>query len=130
MAKRNDKMSLGAFLLFTGHHVAAWRHPSASDSDTLADFASFARIAEDAKFDAVFVGTSKTIADEMERWLVERGSDRFNVMFPYLPEGLDDFVDKVMPELQRRGIFRKDYAGPTLRENLGLRRPANRFFAG
>jgi len=49
-------------------------------------------------------------------------------MFPYLPEGLDDFVDRVVPELQRRGIFRSDYEGTTLRENLGLPRPANRHF--
>ena len=49
-------------------------------------------------------------------------------MFPYLPEGLDDFVDRVVPELQRRGIFRSEYEGTTLRENLGLPRPANRNF--
>jgi FMN-dependent oxidoreductase (nitrilotriacetate monooxygenase family) len=77
-----------------------------------------------------FVGTPKTIADEMEEWLVGEGSDGFNVMFPYLPEGLDDFVDKVVPELQRRGIFRREYEGATLRENLGLPRPKNRFFRG
>lgn len=76
-----------------------------------------------------FVGTPKTIADEMEQWLVERGSDGFNVMFPYLPEGLDDFVDKVVPELQRRGLFRREYQGPTLRDQLGLPRPVNRHFA-
>ena len=77
-----------------------------------------------------FVGTPKTIADEMEEWLSSEGSDGFNVMFPYLPGGLDDFVDQVVPELQRRGIFRREYEGTTLRENLGLRRPANRFFGG
>lgn len=75
-----------------------------------------------------FVGTPQTIADEMQQWLEEEGSDGFNVMFPYLPEGLDDFVEKVVPELQRRGIFRTEYEGRTLRENLGLQRPANRFF--
>jgi FMN-dependent oxidoreductase (nitrilotriacetate monooxygenase family) len=75
-----------------------------------------------------FVGTPQTIADEMEAWLVGEGSDGFNVMFPYLPGGLLDFVDKVVPELQRRGIFRRQYEGPTLRENLGLPRPPNRFF--
>lgn len=75
-----------------------------------------------------FVGTPQTIADEMEKWLFEEGSDGFNIMFPYLPEGLNDFVDQVVPELQRRGIFRKEYEGNTLRENLGLARPANRFF--
>lgn len=77
-----------------------------------------------------FVGTPATIADAMEQWLVERGSDGFNVMFPYLPDGLDDFVDKVVPELQRRGLFRTEYAGTTLRDHLGLPRPENRFFAG
>ncbi|HEY1943446.1 MAG TPA: LLM class flavin-dependent oxidoreductase [Roseiarcus sp.] len=75
-----------------------------------------------------FVGTPATIADSMEEWLVGEGCDGFNVMFPYLPEGLDDFVDKVVPELQRRGLFRREYEGRTLRENLGLPRPANRFF--
>jgi alkanesulfonate monooxygenase len=76
-----------------------------------------------------FVGSAKTIADAMEEWLVTEGSDGFNVMFPSLPQGLDDFADKVVPELQRRGIFRKEYAGTTLRDHLGLPRPANRFFA-
>jgi alkanesulfonate monooxygenase len=75
-----------------------------------------------------FVGTPKRIADQMEQWLVEEGSDGFNVMFPFLPAGLDDFVDKVVPELQRRGIFRTEYEGATLRENLGLPRPENRLF--
>ncbi|WP_028225537.1 LLM class flavin-dependent oxidoreductase [Paraburkholderia ferrariae] len=74
------------------------------------------------------VGTAKSIADEMEQWLVEEGSDGFNIMFPFLPQGLDDFTAKVVPELQRRGIFRREYTGSTLREHLGLPRPANRFF--
>ena len=76
-----------------------------------------------------FVGTAETIADGMEAWLTGEACDGFNVMFPYLPEGLDDFVDRVVPELQRRGIFRTQYEGKTLRETLGLPRPANRFFA-
>ena len=74
------------------------------------------------------VGTPTTIADEMEEWLATEGSDGFTVMFPYLPGGLDDFVERVVPELQRRGLFRRDYEGATLRENLGLPRPKNRFF--
>jgi alkanesulfonate monooxygenase len=74
------------------------------------------------------VGTPDSIADQMAEWLASEGCDGFNVMFPYLPEGLDDFVDRVVPELQRRGIFRREYEGRTLRENLGLPRPANRFF--
>ena len=75
-----------------------------------------------------FVGTASSIADEMEEWLTARGSDGFNIMFPWLPGGLDEFVAVVVPELQRRGLFRREYEGSTLRENLGLPRPANRFF--
>lgn len=74
------------------------------------------------------LGTPKMIADQMEEWLVTRGSDGFTLQFPYLPQGLDDFVDRVVPELQRRGLFRRDYEGATLRENLGLPRPENRYF--
>lgn len=76
------------------------------------------------------VGTPRSIADQMEEWLETGASDGFNIMFPYLPEGLDDFVDYVVPELQRRGLFRTEYEGKTLRENLGLPRPGNRFFGG
>ena len=76
-----------------------------------------------------FAGTPQTIADAMEEWLQSGGSDGFNVMFPYLPQGLDDFVDRVVPELQRRGLFRREYPGTTLRDTLGLPRPRNRFFA-
>jgi len=75
------------------------------------------------------IGTPATIADKMEEWFSTEACDGFNVMFPYVPEGLDDFVDRVIPELQRRGVFRKEYEGTTLRENLGLPRPENRFFA-
>ncbi|WP_240046664.1 LLM class flavin-dependent oxidoreductase [Paracraurococcus ruber] len=76
------------------------------------------------------VGTPAMIADEMQEWLETEACDGFNVMFPYLPQGLEEFVDRVVPELQRRGIFRRDYEGTTLRENLGLPRPGNRFFEG
>jgi len=75
------------------------------------------------------VGTPKTIADEMEEWLFSEGCDGFTVMFPYLPGALDDFVERVIPELQGRGLFRRDYEGTTLREHLGLPRPHNRFFS-
>jgi alkanesulfonate monooxygenase len=72
------------------------------------------------------MGTPKMIADQMEEWLMTEASDGFNVMFPYLPGGLDDFVNKVVPELQRRGLFRTEYPGTTLRDTLGLPRPATR----
>lgn len=75
------------------------------------------------------VGTANAIADQMEEWLHGEACDGFNIMFPYLPGGLDDFVEQVVPELQRRGLFRTEYEGRTLRENLGLPRPGNRFFS-
>jgi alkanesulfonate monooxygenase len=75
------------------------------------------------------MGTPGDIADQMQEWLEQRGCDGFNIMFPFLPEGLDDFVERVVPELQRRGIFRTEYEGATLRDNLGLPRVPNRFFS-
>ncbi|MEE2760798.1 MAG: LLM class flavin-dependent oxidoreductase [Pseudomonadota bacterium] len=74
------------------------------------------------------LGTPEMIADEMEEWLITEASDGFTVMFPYLPGGLDDFVEKVVPLLQDRGLFRRAYKGKTLRENMGLPRPENQFF--
>lgn len=74
------------------------------------------------------VGTAAEIADTMQDWLETEASDGFNIMFPTVPAGLDDFVDLVVPELQRRGIFRTAYEGSTLRDHLGLQRPANQFF--
>jgi alkanesulfonate monooxygenase len=69
------------------------------------------------------IGTPETIADALEDWFVNCGADGFNVMPPYLPDGLTDFVDLVIPELQRRGLFRREYQGHTLRDHLGLARP-------
>src|SRR5262249_62088080 len=76
------------------------------------------------------VGTPATIADEMEQWLTTEGSDGFTIMFPYLPGGPDDFVERVVPELQRRGLFRREYGSTAPRRNLGLAPPANRIFCG
>lgn len=66
------------------------------------------------------VGTPDSIADEMERWLREGGADGFNLMPPALPGSIEDFVEYVVPVLQKRGLFRKGYTGRTLREHLGL----------
>ena len=74
------------------------------------------------------VGTPAAIADTMQAWLEGEACDGFNVMFPTVPAGLDDFVDLVVPELQLRGLFRRDYEGTTLRDHFGLPRPENRFF--
>ncbi|MFB8783200.1 LLM class flavin-dependent oxidoreductase [Streptomyces albogriseolus] len=67
----------------------------------------------------VVAGTPEQIADHMESWFTGRGADGFNIDFPYLPGSADDFVDHVIPELQRRGLYRTSYEGGTLRENLG-----------
>ncbi len=75
------------------------------------------------------MGAAHSIADQMQQWLEEEGSDGFNVMFAWLPGGLDAFVDKAVPQLQARGMFRREHEGSTLRENLGLPRPGDRFFS-
>lgn len=66
------------------------------------------------------VGTPESIADEIELWLDEGGADGFNLMPPSSPYGVRDFVEHVVPELQRRGRFRTEYEGSTLRKHLGL----------
>jgi N-acetyl-S-(2-succino)cysteine monooxygenase len=76
---------------------------------------------------ATFCGTALQVADHMEAWVEAGACDGFMISFLALPSSLRDFVDKVVPELQRRGLFRTDYAGRTLRDHLGLRRPENRY---
>lgn len=73
------------------------------------------------------VGTPATIADTLQEWFENEAADGFNILPPWLPTGLNDFVDLVIPELQRRGLFRTEYEGRTLRENLGLPFPQNRW---
>ena len=75
---------------------------------------------------ALSIGTPSQVADEMEHWFKDGAADGFNVMPAWLPGSLKDFVDLVIPELQRRGLFRTEYEAMTLRENLGLPRPINR----
>lgn len=77
----------------------------------------------------VIRGTPAQIADVMEEWFEKEACDGFNVMPPFLPGSLNDFVDLVIPELQRRGLFRTEYTGRTFREHLGLPRPASRYAA-
>ncbi|OJU28418.1 MAG: nitrilotriacetate monooxygenase [Alphaproteobacteria bacterium 64-6] len=80
----------------------------------------------------LLVGSPAQIADEFEEWFVKRGADGFNILPALVPTGLNDIVNLLIPELQRRGLFRRAYEGRTLRENLGLRKPSNgwRFAAG
>lgn len=74
-----------------------------------------------------FIGSPSTVADLMEKWVAEKGADGFIVMPAYSFDGPDLFLTQVVPELQRRGAFRRDYSGTTLREHLGLSVPANRY---
>ncbi len=69
------------------------------------------------------IGTPQQVADEMEAWFQGYGADGFNVMPATIPGGLVDFAEMVVPELQKRGVFRTEYCGLTLREHLGLKRP-------
>lgn len=71
----------------------------------------------------VFKGNPVQIADQMEEWYRDKAADGFNIGIPVLPKSLNDFVDLVVPELQRRGLFRKEYPGKTLRDTLGLSVP-------
>jgi alkanesulfonate monooxygenase len=73
----------------------------------------------------ILVGTPKYIADQIEEWFVEKAADGFNMKPATIPDSLDDFINQVVPLLQKRGIFRTEYTGQTLRENLGLLRPPN-----
>jgi alkanesulfonate monooxygenase len=76
-----------------------------------------------ARGKSVVVGSAAQVADHMQHWFENGAADGFNIMPPFLPGALNDFVDLVIPELQERGLFRTAYAGTTLREHLGLARP-------
>ncbi len=73
------------------------------------------------------VGTPAQVADQMQDWYDNFGADGFNIMAPIVPTGLTDFIALVIPELRRRGLFRTEYEGRILRENLGLRVPPDGF---
>jgi FMN-dependent oxidoreductase (nitrilotriacetate monooxygenase family) len=75
------------------------------------------------------IGTATDIADVMQDWFEHDACDGFNITPTHLPDGCEDFVEMMTPELQRRGLFRTEYEGRTLRENLGLKRPVNRYAA-
>jgi alkanesulfonate monooxygenase SsuD/methylene tetrahydromethanopterin reductase-like flavin-dependent oxidoreductase (luciferase family) len=72
----------------------------------------------------VLCGSAERIADTLEEWFQNGAADGFNIMPPFYPDGLNAFVDTVIPLLQERGLFRTEYTGTTLRDHLGLERPA------
>ncbi len=73
------------------------------------------------------LGSTRTIADDLEQWISTAACDGFVFMSPFMLAGLEEFVTHVVPELQRRGLYPTAYDGPTLRDKLGLARPANRY---
>lgn len=73
------------------------------------------------------IGTPEQVVNELQNWFENEAADGFNILPPTSPAGLNDFVNLIVPELQRRGLFRTEYEGSTLRENLGLRRPENQY---
>ena len=74
-----------------------------------------------------FSGDGKEVADRMQEWFEAKACDGFMVQDSYVPGGFEDFTRLVTPELQNRGLFRREYEGATLRENLGLTRPSDDF---
>lgn len=75
----------------------------------------------------IIFGSPAQIADQLIEWVEKEAADGFNLMPPYFPHSFNNFVDLVVPELQKRGVFRKDYTGTTLREHLGLKRVPSRY---
>ncbi|MFI6368383.1 LLM class flavin-dependent oxidoreductase [Nocardia sp. NPDC050630] len=75
----------------------------------------------------VFAGTPEQVADTIEEWFRNGAADGFNIMPPYYPGGLEVFAEQVVPILQRRGLFRTEYTGTTLRDHFGLPRPQSRY---
>jgi alkanesulfonate monooxygenase SsuD/methylene tetrahydromethanopterin reductase-like flavin-dependent oxidoreductase (luciferase family) len=73
------------------------------------------------------VGSPVQVADVMQEWFEAGACDGFTLLFPFYPKPLEDFVRLVVPELQRRGIYRAAYEGRMLRENLGMPVPPSRF---
>ncbi len=80
-----------------------------------------------ARGHGVVRGTPGEIADYLQQWFEAEAADGFNIMPPWFPTQFDLFVDTVVPELQRRGLFRREYEGTTLRDHLGIARPPSRY---
>ena len=123
MTAANDaerQLHLGVFALATGHHADGWRMPGAlARADDFPALLSIARFAERAKLDFVFFADAPSSAPE--------GPPGFMLTPASFPGELEVFCDLVVPELRRRGLFRTDDAGTTLRSHFGLPVPRNRF---
>ena len=80
-----------------------------------------------AKHHWTLIGSVQQVADQLEEWFLNGAADGFNLLASDVPHAIADITGMLVPELQRRGLFRREYEGPTLRDNLGLQRPANQF---
>jgi len=80
-----------------------------------------------AKHHWTLIGSVQQVADQLEEWFLNEAADGFNLLASDVPHAIADITGMLVPELQRRGLFRREYEGPTLRDNLGLERPANQF---
>ena len=95
---------------------------SGKANPTVRDFVTFSGRGTTREF-PIFTGTPTEVADQMEEWFTGRACDGFVLAASQIPGSFEDFARLVVPELQRRGLYHQDYAGETLRENLGLERP-------
>ncbi|AYD03778.1 LLM class flavin-dependent oxidoreductase [Neorhizobium sp. NCHU2750] len=111
----------------SNHHTVYFNQISSliQEGKTLREIATTYR-----RGNRVMRGTAKQVADFMEQWVEAGCGDGFMLPMSDYPGNLDDYVDKVIPILQERGSYKTEYSGATLRENLGLDRPANRYAAG
>jgi alkanesulfonate monooxygenase SsuD/methylene tetrahydromethanopterin reductase-like flavin-dependent oxidoreductase (luciferase family) len=96
---------------------------SGKPNPTVRDFVHFSGRGTIREF-PIFCGTPTEVADQMEEWFTSRACDGFVLVATQMPGAFEDFTRLVVPELQRRGLYHRDYAGRTLRDNLGLERPA------
>ncbi len=111
----------------SNHHTVYFNQIGAliREGRTLRDIATTYR-----RGNRVMRGTAEQVADFMQTWVESGCGDGFMLPLGYYPGNLDDFIDKVIPILQERGLYKTEYTGTTLRENLGLTRPANTNLAG
>lgn len=113
MSAAQRQRHLGVFVLGTGNHSAGWRYPGAAVSN----------------LDRAVTQEIARIADIPEEWFVTGAAEGFNILPPHFSGAFADFVDLVVPELQHRRLYRREYRGTTLRDHLGLARipaPATR----
>jgi alkanesulfonate monooxygenase SsuD/methylene tetrahydromethanopterin reductase-like flavin-dependent oxidoreductase (luciferase family) len=101
-------------------HARVLQAAARRDNMTIRQLRDYAAVSSGHR---VLIGTPVQVADDLESWFRSGACDGFAIMTPYSPGPFDAFVDRVVPILQERGVFRRHYAGQTLRDHLGLERP-------